>query len=142
MNILQRLASILLAGCFFASLTACGAPQQPEDDGILTIAATTYPVYLLADAVIGETEGVELVLVIDQPVSCLHDYTLSVNNMRTLARADVILINGVGLEAFMDDALAAVDAPVIDCSEGIELLPYAGHEGHDHDHGHDGESDE
>jgi zinc transport system substrate-binding protein len=33
----------------------------------------------------------------------------------------------------MGDALAASDAAVIDCSEGIELLPALGHEGHDHD---------
>ncbi len=143
MTITPRLPAVLLAGCLFlASLTACAPPAEPEDDGILTVAATTYPVYLLADMVIGETEGVELVLVVDQPVSCLHDYTLSVNDMRTLARADVILINGVGFEAFMEDALAAADVPIIDCSEGIELLPYSGHEDHDHDHGHGGESDE
>ena len=42
-------------------------------------------------------------------------------------------MNGGGLEDFMDDALAASDAPVIDCSEGMELLPALGHEGHDHD---------
>ena len=38
-----------------------------------------------------------------------------------------------GAEDFMGDALAASDAAVIDCSEGIELLPALGHEGHDHD---------
>ena len=30
-------------------------------------------------------------------------------------------MNGAGLEDFMGDALAASDAAVIDCSEGIEL---------------------
>ena len=42
-------------------------------------------------------------------------------------------MNGAGLEDFMDDALAASEGAVIDCSAGLELLPAMGHEGHDHD---------
>ena len=33
----------------------------------------------------------------------------------------------------LDDALAASEGAVIDCSAGLELLPAMGHEGHDHD---------
>lgn len=132
----QNIFTILLAGSLALSLSACGAPADntspQEDDDVLTIAATTYPVYEFATYVAGDLEGVEIKLVVDQQISCLHDYTLTVDNMRTLESADVILINGAGLEDFMADALAAVDAPVIDCSEGIELLPYGEHAGHDH----------
>ena len=42
-------------------------------------------------------------------VSCLHDYTLSVDDMKKIEGADVIAMNGAGLEDFMDDALAAFD---------------------------------
>ena len=77
-------------------------------------------------------EGVKVSAVINQPMSCLHDYTLSVGDMKIIEGADVIVMNGVGLEDFMDDALAASSAMVIDSSEGVELLPYEGHEDHDH----------
>lgn len=135
----NKLLAGLLSGVLLLSLTACGAPtESKEDDGVLTIAATTYPVYLLADMVIGDLDGLELKLVVDQQISCLHDYTLSVQDMRILEQADVILINGAGFEEFLDDVLETLDRPVIDCSEGIELLPYEGHEGHEeHDHGED-----
>lgn len=33
----------------------------------------------------------------------------------------------------MNDALSTSSAQVIDCSEGMDLLPAQGHEGHDHD---------
>lgn len=139
----EKLPAMLLSGVLLLSLTACGTQEaKKEDDGILTIAATTYPVYLLTDMVVGDMDGIELKLVVDQQISCLHDYTLTVDNMRVLESADVILINGAGLEEFLDDALETLDTPVIDCSEGIELLPYEEHEAHDHDedaaeHDHD-----
>ena len=125
---------LLLVLCL--TLSACGvsggeAPSSQEGD-TLTIAATTYPVYLFTRAVVGEMEGVKVSAVINQPMSCLHDYTLSVGDMKIIEGSDVIVMNGVGLEDFMDDALAASSAMVINSSEGVELLPYEGHEDHDH----------
>ena len=115
-------------------LSACGAPAPTqEEDGTLHILATTYPVYLFTTAVTEGVDGVEVSLLVNQQTSCLHDYTLTVNDMKAIEKADVIVMNGLGLEDFMADALAASDAAVIDCSEGIEALPAMGHEGHDHD---------
>ena len=115
-------------------LTGCGQPAaQAENDDTLHILATTYPVYLFTTAVTEGAEGVEVDLLVNQQTSCLHDYTLTVTDMKAIEGADVIVMNGAGLEDFMDDALAASDAAVIDCSEGLDLLPAQGHEGHDHD---------
>ena len=128
--------SLLLSGLLL--LTACGGgtaatPAPAEDDDTIHILATTYPVYLFTTAVTDGVEGVEVTRLIQEEISCLHDYTLTVNDMKAIEAADIIVMNGVGLEDFMSDALAASDAPVIDCSEGVELLPAMGHEGHDHD---------
>ncbi len=128
--------SLLLSGLLF--LTACGGgaaagPAPAAEDEPLRILATTYPVYLFTTAVTDGVEGVEVTRLIKEEISCLHDYTLTVNDMKAIEAADVIVMNGVGLEDFMEDALASSDAPVIDCSEGVELLAALGHEGHDHD---------
>ena len=116
-------------------LSACGQPaaSQPQDEDTLHIVATTYPIYLFTTAVTEGAEGVEVSLLVKQQTSCLHDYTLTVSDMKAIEGADVIVMTGAGLEDFMDDALSASDAQVIDCSEGIDLLPAQGHEGHDHD---------
>ena len=126
---------LLAAACVLALLlTACGAPAAgTEDDDTLHVLATTYPVYLFTTAVTEGVEGVEVSLLVNQPVSCLHDYTLTVTDMKAVERADVVVINGAGLEDFLDDALAASGGAVIDCSAGLELLPAMGHEGHNHD---------
>ncbi len=135
----KRILSILCAMVLL--LTACGqkpAPEQEQEKGF-TLLATTYPVYLFAKAVTGDVEGVEVQRLNTGSVSCLHDYTLSVGDMKMIEGADLIAINGVGLEEFMEDALAASKAKVVDCSQGVELLenPHHHHEeGDDHDHGH------
>ena len=122
---------ILAGACLFGLLlSACTPAAEPGDDGTLHILATTYPVYLFTTAVTEGAEDVEVSLLVNQPTSCLHDYTLTVSDMRAIEKADVLVMNGAGLEDFMGDALAASDAAVIDCSEGIELLPALGHEGH------------
>ena len=124
---MRKIVPILLA--LLLGLSACGtaspqpSSQQAEDSGVVVV-ATTYPVYLFATAVTAGVPGYEVRLMIDQPVSCLHDYTLSVSDMRTLEAADVVVMNGAGLEETLADALDSIDGvPVIDCSAGIELLP-------------------
>lgn len=130
----HKLLAALLAVSLFI-LSACGAPSSPEEDGAdaLQIVATTYPVYLFTTALTEGLEDVEVTLLVQEPLSCLHNYTLTVGNMKAIEKADMIAINGAGLEDFMQDALAQSTAQIIDCAKDIELLPAQGHEGHDHD---------
>lgn len=139
---------IILLSLVFVLLCGCGSPPAPQEEDGLTIVATTYPVYLFTSAVTQGVEGITVERLNTGSVSCLHDYTLSMTDMKKLEKADVIAMNGAGLETFMEDALAASDAQIIDCSENIHLLENLSHHhheeeageeddhGHDHDHGH------
>lgn len=127
----------LLAGCGQSAPTV----SDQTEEGELAILTTTYPLYLFASAVTQGVEGVTVDRLDTGNISCLHDYTLSVSDMKKIEGADVIVLNGAGLEDFMDDALAASSAAVIDCSQGEELLFTLEHsqeheEEHDHDHDH------
>lgn len=134
---MKRILALVLA--LLLALGGC-APAEGEEDAALRVLCTTYPVYLFTTAVVGETAGVEVSLLVSQQVSCLHDYTLTVKDMKAIERSGVIVMNGAGLEDFMADALEGADAAVIDCSEGLDLLPGFGQEDHA-GHGHDGEHD-
>lgn len=136
---MKKICLVLLAALLLAA-AGC-SPSQPQEESRLTVVATTYPVYLFASAVCEGVEGVTVERLNTGETSCLHDYTLTVDDMKLLEKADVIAMNGVGLEEFMDDALATSSAQVIDCSQGVELLENLTHdheegEGDDHDHGH------
>ena len=130
----HRLLALALAVLLAVSVSGCGSSAPAEEDKT-NILATTYPIYLFTCALTEGTENVAVSLLVNEPTACLHDYTLTVHDMKAIEKADVIVTNGVGLEDFMSDALAQTNAMIIDCSEGIELLPSTGH--HDHDHGHD-----
>lgn len=137
---MKKILSILLAACLLAA-AGCSAPQSGEKESRLTVVTSTYPVYLFASAVCDGVEGVTVERLNTGETSCLHDYTLSVDDMRMLEKADVVVLNGSGLEDFMSDALATSSAQVIDCSEGMELLENLAHDHEegdeaDHDHGH------
>lgn len=130
----------ILALALLMALALCGcaaAPAAPEED---CIAATTYPVWQFTCAV---TEGTPLTVerVISEPVSCVHDYTLSVDQMKLLSRSRAVVISGLGLEDFLLDVLP--EDGCIDASAGIDALGSDehehDHESHDHDahdHGH------
>ena len=133
----HRLLLILTA--LSLALTGCSA-QPAEPDSTLHILATTYPVYLFTTAVTQDVQGIEVDLLVNAQTSCLHDYTLTVKDMKAIDAAHVIVMSGAGLEDFMADALALSDADVIDCSQAVELLPtleHRGHDGHDHDEEYD-----
>ncbi len=128
---MKRLISILVVLSLFL-LPGCSTESAPTDDAGLRITCTTYPVYLLCTKVVEGIEDVDVSLLIDQDLSCVHDYSLSVNDMKKLDSSDVVLLNGAGFEFFLNDVDLSGKA-VYDCSEGIELLCADGHS-HDHEH--------
>lgn len=136
---MKRLLPVFLCVCLMFS--SCASQVSPNEDDTLHILASTYPIYLFTKTLTEGVDGVEVTQLIDETVSCLHDYTLTVPDMKAIEKADIIVLNGADLEVFMKDALAQTKAVTIDCSNGIELLASTGHEHHDHEeddhhHGH------
>lgn len=130
-----RIISLLPALALLGALAGC-APVEEVETAALRVTATTYPVYLFTTAVTEGVEGVEVALMVNQPTACLHDYTLTVKDMKALDGADVVVMNGAGLEDFMAGALEQSDAAVVDCSAGIALLTQEHGEHDEHGHGH------
>ena len=82
----KTIFSLLLSGLLL--LSGCASTQATQTSSSdFQAAATTYPVYLMAQAVTEGVEGVSVSLVIDQQVSCLHNYTLTMQDMRSVEQA-------------------------------------------------------
>ena len=122
---------LLLAGLL---LGGCSAGTEPA-----LIAATTLPVYEFT-ARICEDTPLTVTRLVTEEVSCLHDYSLNVRQVKAAEAAETIVISGAGLEEFMENLLQ--DADRIDASEGISLLaPEEHHHGEEESH-HEGHSHE
>ena len=96
------------------------------------ITATTLPVYEFT-ATLCEGTDISVSRLVTENVSCLHDYSLQVSQMRAIESAEIIVMNGAGLEDFLDDALADADC-IVNASQDLELS--CGHHSHDDDHHH------
>lgn len=107
---------------------------EPEKD---RIAASFYPIYIAA---LNLTDGIDHVTVVNltaEQTGCLHDFTLRPQDMIALNDAAVLLINGGGMESFLETVAEANPAlPVVDSSAGIAALTCED-ASHDHDHAHD-----
>ena len=141
---MKKLIPILLA---LLLLVSCAPkPQEtpvPSETQFLNIVATSYPVYMLTKELIAGT-GHTVTLLVKDSVSCLHDYTLTTNDMRLLESADILVMNGAGLEDFMSAAIAAAGdkLAVISCTADMEITVLGLdvdnlHHDHDHSHSHD-----
>lgn len=96
---------------------------QPQEDGKLHIVTSFYPMYIAAMNVVGDTEDVELANLSEPQTGCLHDFQLTPADMQLLSQADAFIINGGGVESFMEDVASAYpDLVIIDASEQLDLL--------------------
>lgn len=100
------------------------------------VVATTLPVYEFTSLIIKDT-GLSVGRIVTENISCLHDYTLQVSQMRMIEAADVVVISGAGLEDFLDAALTG-SRTIIDASENAHIHETEHHhEEHSHSHEHD-----
>lgn len=135
---MKRKGAALVTALLFAALLAGGCAAQ--ESAAFEIVTSFYPMYLLTQNVAAGIEGVSVYNMADQSVGCLHDYQLQTRDMAALEDASALVVNGGGMERFMDKVFSLRgDLPVIEASEGIDMLELPALHGHD---GHDAGEDE
>ena len=116
------LCAILLWGCSTRQ-------EQPQ------ITTTTLPIYTFTAQLCQNTD-ITVGQLVTEEVSCLHDYSLQTKQMRMLESAELIVMNGAGLEDFLE---LRPDYTICDASAGIDLLcpdsndDHNEHSEHEHD---------
>lgn len=119
----------LLIFLILLALILCGCSTKE----VAQIAATTLPVYEFTTALCCDT-GITVSRLVTEEVSCLHDYTVQVSQLRSVEGAQAVVCSGAGLEDFLGDILDKA-ALVIDAS--ADILPTCGHDHNGHHHEHD-----
>ncbi|MGI6686601.1 MAG: metal ABC transporter substrate-binding protein [Bacillota bacterium] len=118
--------ALLFTGC---SDKNNGTPVQSEQagsDAQVKIVTSFYPMYIMALNITEGITGVEVVNMTKSMTGCLHDYQLTPGDMKNLQDARIMIVNGAGMESFLDEIIERqVDLKIINASEGLELIKEA-----------------
>ena len=128
------LAMILFVGSALtmAYVRAEQKKEQAKDEDLLVV-TSFYPMYVAAENVIGDVEGVTLENLSEPQTGCLHDYQLTAADMKLLSKADVFIVNGGGIESFLSDVAESYpDLKIVQACDGIDLLESAEGTGESH----------
>lgn len=66
-----------------------------------TITASFYPLYIMLQNICDGAD-VEIKMLAPPDTGCLHDYQLTTKDMQTISKSDIIVVNGLGMEDFLD----------------------------------------
>ena len=88
-----------------------------------TIVTSFYPIWLLALNLADGVPELEVRNLAAPGTGCLHDYQLQTGDMKVLSEADLFLVNGAGMESYLEHVFSAFpDLPVAEAAAGIPLL--------------------
>lgn len=158
---MKKILPILLGLALLFSLAACAAGPTPAQTGTapaqtdaaaekLSVVTTIFPEYDWLRQIVGETDGVELTLLLDRGVD-LHSYQPSVDDIVKISTCDLFVYVGGESDEWVEDVLEDVTNPAMRVVNLLEVLGDAVKEEelvegmeaeHDHDHEDEEHEDE
>ena len=123
-----------------AALTVL-APASVESDGPIRVVATFSILGDMVSRIGGEHVAVTTLV---GPDGDTHVYRPTPADARAVSEADVLVVNGLGFEGWLDRLIetASFDGVRVVATEGIEPIAFEGDAGDDHDGGHGHEEGE
>lgn len=125
-------------------LTSCATkPENKEgtstkEEGKKVVYTSFYPIEFATKEIVKDKMEVKSVIPAGVEV---HDWEPSLKDMENLKESKLVLINGLELESWIEDAKKVVDNDkIVDLSDGIDLIK-ADEDDHDHDHEDEDEHD-
>src|SRR6218665_799365 len=127
----RALAVLATVGSMVVAMTGCGtgAMGSTSAGAKPTIVVSTTQVADFTRELVGNTATVTPLLTAGQSA---HGFDPSAAQLTALSRADALVVNGAGLEVWLDDAITAsgFKGKLIDASAGIALITTDDHDHH------------
>jgi len=114
-----RATGLLLAAAAVVTLSACVGKVDRQDDRLTVLTTFTVLQDIVAN-VAGDNVRVESVT---KAGTEIHGYEPTPGDMRRATRADLIIDNGLHLEAWFERFVDRLDAPHVVASEGVAAIP-------------------
>ncbi len=139
---MKRILSLMLMVVLVLSVCcSCNTPPITNDNILLV--TSFYPIYIFTLNIVDGIDEINVSCMAEQNTGCLHDYQILSRDAKLIADADVFIINGAGMEAFLEDVyMSNENLRVVDSSKGVRLIENCDehHENHNeethHDHNH------
>ena len=115
---------LMLAGLMLSLLlSGCGGQEAQKDKGgYFVIVTSFYPIYVDVLNITNGVEGVKVVNMTKPQTGCLHDYQLTTEDLKTLESADAFVVNGAGMESFLDKVTSQQkNLKIIDASKSDKI---------------------
>ena len=126
---------VLVVLIIITTMTAIN--ENENKDNKFNIVTSFYPMYVAVLNITDDVQDVSVKNLTSNQGGCIHDYVLTTTELVTLAKADTLVINGAGMEGFMDKVISNFDdLKIIDSSEEIEVIAEECDEHHEEHHGH------
>ncbi len=123
------LSALALGSC---ASSPSGDPSSTQGDSKLQVTTTFLPITNFTKAVAGDRAQVTQLL----PNNIgPHDYQAKPEDVQKLAKADVLVMNGLEMEAFLEDMVNNAgnsELAMVDSSEGIAVIPNEEEHGDEH----------
>ncbi len=111
------------------------ANKDIKENETISLVSSFYPVYIIASNLGIDITELQISSLTSFTTGCPHDYQLTTNNMKLLEHGDVFVMNGGGMEGFIEDVIkSSPDLYIIDSSSGIDMLESQEHKGEANPH--------
>ena len=106
--------------CALLGLVALGPGDARAGVRVVT---SFYPVHVATLNVAQGVEGADVHSLASPHIGCLHDYQLTAGDARKLSDADLLLVNGAGMESFLEKIRAQYpELKIVETSAGFPLI--------------------
>ncbi len=118
MKLLSKIAAPILSVVSLFMLTGCN-----KKENTINFVTSCYPIYIIAMNIANDVDGVEIKKMSENHSGCLHDFQLQTNDLRKIEKSSAFIINGAGMENFLDKITEEnQEIKIIDSSKGISLI--------------------
>ncbi|MDF2538351.1 MAG: hypothetical protein K0S76_1372 [Herbinix sp.] len=123
--LLIAMVLVTVAGIIITTVvTSDNQKEVSQNDDKIKVLTTFYPVYMIGLNLAGQMDEIEIKSLTDLNTGCLHDYQLTTEDMKSIAAADILVINGGGMEGFLEEVIDDYPAlTIVDASKEITMLP-------------------
>ena len=126
---MKRIMIFVLSICLCFVFAGCRKKVKNE----LNIVTSCYPVYIMALNITRDVPGINLENMCDINTGCLHDFQLKSDDLKKIERSSVFIINGAGMESFLDKITKELsEIKIIDSSYNINLIKNSCKHNHEH----------